>query len=250
MFSTACLVGYPGQVSNATRMNTRPKLWLSWSTGKDSAWALHELRSRGEYEVAALLTTYNGTFDRVAMHGVRRELAEAQAMLSGLTLHWVELPYPCSNVDYETIMRSVIARAVSEGVSHLAFGDLHLADIRAYRERMLAGSGITPVFPLWHAETAALARRMTASGLRAVLVCVDPRHMPAAFAGRMFDDQLLSELPTGVDPCGENGEFHTFCCAGPMFERALPVRAGVTVERDNLMFTDLLLDTVEPCPCA
>ena len=223
----------------------RNKLWLSWSTGKDSAWALHMLRGQAEYEVTALLTTGTSAFGRVSMHGVRRELADAQSTVTGIPLRWVELPHPCPNARYEAIMSEVIRQAMSEGVTHMAFGDLFLADIRAYRERMLAGSGITPVFPLWHADTARLARDMTENGLRAVLVCVDPKHLPHAFAGRTFDDRLLAELPPGVDPCGENGEFHTFCCAGPMFERPIPVRTGSTVERDGFVFSDLLLDATE-----
>ena len=220
----------------------QPKLWLSWSTGKDSAWALHVLRTQGEYEIAGLLTTGTSAFDRVSMHGVRRELAAAQSAVTGLPLRWVELPYPCPNAQYETIMSELMRQALSEGVTHVAFGDLFLEEIRAYRERNLAGSGITPVFPLWQADTARLAKEMTAGGLRAVLVCVDPKQLPGAFAGRTFDDGLLAELPSGVDPCGENGEFHTFCCAGPMFERPIPVRSGSSIERDGFVFSDLLLD--------
>ena len=222
----------------------RPKLWLSWSTGKDSAWALHVLRGQGEFEVAGLLTTGTSTFDRVSMHGVRHELAEEQARAVGVPLRWVELPYPCPNARYEAIMGEVVQQAVSEGVTHVAFGDLFLAEVRAYRERMLAGSGLTPVFPLWPADTARLARQMTASGLRAVLVCVDPKQLPAAYAGRTFDERLLAELPPSVDPCGENGEFHTFCCAGPMFGRPIVVRSGLTVERDGFVYSDLVLDTL------
>jgi uncharacterized protein (TIGR00290 family) len=219
------------------------KLWLSWSTGKDSAWALHVLRERGEYEVAGLLTTGTSAFGRVSMHGVRRELAQAQSSAAGVPLRWVDLPYPCPNARYEAIMGEVVQQAVSEGVTHVAFGDLFLAEIRAYRERMLAGSGLAPVFPLWQADTARLAKEITTSGLRAVLVCVDPKQLPAGYAGRTFDDRLLAELPSGVDPCGENGEFHTFCCAGPMFERPIPVRSGSSVERDGFVFSDLVLDT-------
>jgi uncharacterized protein (TIGR00290 family) len=219
-----------------------PKLWLSWSTGKDSAWALHILRERGEFEVTGLLTTATSAFDRVSMHGVRRELVEAQSSAAGVPLRWVELPYPCTNAQYEAIMGKVVEQALAEGVTHVAFGDLFLAEVRAYRERMLAGSGLTPVFPLWAADTARLAREMTASGLRAVLVCVDPKQLPAAYAGRTFDDQLLLELPPAVDPCGENGEFHTFCCAGPMFGHPIPVRSGSSVERDGFVFSDLVLD--------
>lgn len=218
------------------------RAWLSWSTGKDSAWALHVLRAQGKYEVVGLLTTSTRAFERVSMHGVRRELAEAQAAAAGVPLRWVDLPYPCPNAHYEAIMREVVGRVVSEGVTHIGFGDLFLADVRAYRERMLAGTGLSPLFPLWQSETAQLAREMTADGLRAVLVCVDPSRLPPAFAGRVFDETLLGELPPSVDPCGENGEFHTFCTAGPMFSRPIPVRAGVSVERDGFVFADLLLD--------
>ena len=220
----------------------RPKLWLSWSTGKDSAWALHVLRERGEFEVAGLLTTGTTVFDRVSMHGVRHELALEQARAAGVALHWVELPYPCPNARYEAIMGEVVQQAISEGVTHVAFGDLFLAEVRAYRERMLAGTGLTPVFPLWQADTRLLAQEMTAGGLRAVLVCVDPKQLAPSFAGRSFDDRLLADLPLSVDPCGENGEFHTFCCAGPMFDRPIPVRSGSTVERDGFVYSDLLLD--------
>ena len=222
----------------------RPKLWLSWSTGKDSAWALHVLRGQGEFEVAGLLTTGTSAFDRVSMHGVRHELAEEQARAADVPLRWVELPYPCPNARYEAIMGEVVQQAVSEGVTHVAFGDLFLAEVRAYRERMLAGSGLTPVFPLWPADTTRLAREMTASGLRAVLVCVDPKQLSPAYAGRTFDERLLAELPPSVDPCGENGEFHTFCCAGPMFGRPIAVRSGVSVERDGFVYSDLVLDTL------
>jgi len=221
---------------------SRPKLLLSWSSGKDSAWALHVLRSHSDFDVVGLFTTYNAAFDRVAMHGVRRELTQAQARHAGLALHWIALPHPCTNAEYERIMGGFVAAARAEGVSHMAFGDLFLADIRAYRERALAGTGITPVFPLWGADTWALAREMTSCGLRAVLATVDPKHLPHEFAGQVFDESLLQRLPAGVDPCGENGEFHTFCHAGPMFDRPIPVRAGTVVERDGFVFADLLPD--------
>ena len=220
----------------------RPKLLLSWSSGKDSAWALHVLRSRGEYEIAGLFTTYNAEFERVAMHGVRRSLTEAQARAARLPLHWIALPHPCSNADYERIIGQFVASARADGVSHMAFGDLFLADIRAYRERKLAGSGVAAVFPLWESDTSALAQEMLTSGLRAVLTTVDPKRLPREFAGQMFDDSLLHRLPAGVDPCGENGEFHTFCCAGPMFDRAIALRSGEIVERDGFVFADLQLD--------
>ena len=220
---------------------SKPKLLLSWSSGKDSAWALHVLRSRGEYQVAGLFTTFNAEFDRVAMHGVRRDLAEAQARAAGLPLSWIALPHPCSNAQYERIMAEFMQRARSDGIGHMAFGDLFLAEIRAYREKQLAGSGITPLFPLWGADTAALAREMIAAGLSAVLTTVDPKHLPAELAGQTFDQSLLERLPPGVDPCGENGEFHTFCCAGPMFDRPVALRSGAIVERDGFVFADFEL---------
>jgi uncharacterized protein (TIGR00290 family) len=227
----------------------RPKLWLSWSSGKDSAWALHILRQRGVFEVTGLLTTGTTEFDRVSMHGVRHELAEEQGRAAGVPLRWVELPFPCPNARYEAIMGEVVQQAVAEGVTHVAFGDLFLAEVRAYRERMLAGTGLTPVFPLWESDTRLLAREMTAGGLRAVLVCVDPKQLAPSFGGRNFDDRLLADLPASVDPCGENGEFHTFCWAGPMFARPIPVRSGNTVERDGFVYSDLVLDA-ETSPCA
>jgi uncharacterized protein (TIGR00290 family) len=220
----------------------RPRVLLSWSSGKDSAWALHVLRQGGAVEVVGLVTTLNEAFGRVAMHGVRAELVQAQADAAGLPLWRVPLPWPCSNAEYEARVRAVIANAVAEGVTAVAFGDLFLTDIRAYRERQLAGTGIEPLFPVWGTVdgTPALARTMLAAGLRAALTCVDPRHLPPAFAGRAFDAGLLADLPPGVDPCGENGEFHTFCHAGPMFARPVPVRAGAVVERDGFVFADLL----------
>ncbi|HEX5387686.1 MAG TPA: hypothetical protein VFW66_13365 [Gemmatimonadales bacterium] len=218
------------------------RVLLSWSSGKDSAWTLHVLRRQPDVELAGLLTTFNESADRVAMHAVRRTLVEAQAAAAGLPLWSVPLPYPCSNAEYEERMRAVIGRARDAGVTHVAFGDLFLEDIRAYRVRMLAGTGIEPLFPLWcsAADTPELARKMLGGGLRAVLTCVDPKQLPDAFAGREYDAALLSELPAAVDPCGERGEFHTFCFAGPMFHRALPVRVGETVSRDGFSFTDVV----------
>lgn len=227
---------------------SRPKLLLSWSSGKDSAWALHVLRSRGEYDVVGLFTTFNAAFDRVAMHGVRRELAQTQADAAGLPLHWIGLAQSCSNAEYERIMQQFVSRALAQGVTHMAFGDLFLADIRAYRERQLTGTGITPVFPLWGADTFVLAREMIAAGLRAVVATVDPKHLPREFAGQGFD-ALTARLPASVDPCGENGEFHTFCYAGPMFSRPVPWCPGEIVERDGFVFADLILQQ-EGKPCA
>jgi len=213
---------------------------MAWSSGKDSAFALHTLRSTPGLEVVGLLTTLNAAFDRVAMHAVRRELLEAQARAAGLPLLPVPIPWPCSNVEYEQAMRAALARARGLGVEAVAFGDLYLEDVRRYREDRLAPTGLQPLFPLWGRETRGLARDMLASGLRARLTCVDPRVLPASFCGREFDAQLLAELPGGVDPCGENGEFHSFAYAGPMFGVPIDVVAGEIVERDGFVFADLL----------
>ena len=213
---------------------------LSWSTGKDSAWALHVLRRRHELTVVGLVTTVNETFDRVAMHGVRRSLLEAQAEAAGLPLHVLPIPYLCPNEVYERTMGAFVARQVAEGVEAMAFGDLFLEDIRRYRETRLGGTGIAPLFPLWGLDTAQLARDMIAGGLEAYVTCVDPSKLPPDFAGRRFDLDLLSELPADVDPCAENGELHTFACAGPMFSRPIAVDLGETVTRDGFVFCDLV----------
>jgi len=218
----------------------RPRAWLAWSSGKDSAWALHAVRQSGEVEVTALLTTVNRTHQRVAMHAVRESLLEMQAAAAGLPLVKVSIPAPCSNEVYEQAMSEAMARARAEGVSHVVFGDLFLEDIRAYREKQLASCGMTPVFPLWGIETRRLAEQMLAGGLSAYLTCVDPRKLDRGFAGRRFDAELLGALPRGVDPCGENGEFHSFANAGPMFREEISVSAGEVVERDGFIFADLL----------
>jgi uncharacterized protein (TIGR00290 family) len=219
----------------------RPKVLLSWSTGKDSAWALHVLRQQPDLEVVGLLTTYNEAFDRVAMHAVRRELVEAQAAAAGLPLVPVMLPYPCTNEVYEDRMKSALSEAKASGVTHMAFGDLFLVDVRDYRLRLLDGSGIEPLFPIWttQEETPALARRMLAAGLGAVVTCVDPKQLSERFVGRQYDETLLAELPDGVDPCGERGEFHTFCYRSPEFSTEIPVRVGEVVEREGFWFADL-----------
>jgi len=200
------------------------------------------LRRRGENEIAGLVTTVNSAFDRVAMHSTRRELVEQQAEAAGLSLRVVELPWPCSNADYERIMKMVCDEAAAQAITGFAFGDLFLADIRAYRERMLQGTGLEPIFPLWQQPTRALAREMIAVGLRAKLVCVDPAKLAPEFVGRDFDEKLLDDLPPGVDPCGENGEFHSFVYAGPMFRREIPVVAGERVQRDGFWFCDVVAD--------
>ena len=218
----------------------KKKILLSWSSGKDCAWALHVLRQQNEYEVAGLLTTMNSAFDRVAMHSTRRALVEMQAQAAGLPLITAPLPWPCSNADYELAMKQVCDQAVAQGISAVAFGDLFLADVRAYRERQLNGTGLEPLFPVWQRPTRELAREMVRSGLRAKLVCVDPKQLSPSFVGRDFDQSFLDELPAGVDPCGENGEFHSFAYAGPMFSRELAIATGEKVERDGFWFCDVL----------
>lgn len=217
---------------------------VGWSSGKDSAWMLGALRAQADVELVALVTTFNAEFDRVAMHGVRRELVEAQAAAAGVPLWAVPLPWPCPNETYEARMREVVERGLAAGADSMAFGDLYLADIRAYRERQLAGTGITPRFPIWCGDggTAALARAMIDTGLRAVVTCVDAAQLDPAFAGRDYDAAFLDDLPAGVDPCGENGEFHTFCHAAPGFDVDIPVVVGECVERDGFVFCDVLPD--------
>lgn len=216
------------------------KTLVSWSSGKDSAWMLHVLSRQQPGSVQGLLTTTNAAFDRVAMHAVRRSLVDAQAKAAGLPLHVVPLPWPCSNEDYERIMAAAIAGFVADGFTHVAFGDLFLEDVRRYRESRLAGTGLTPIFPLWKsADTADLARAMIDGGLEARLTCVDPRQLDPSFAGRRFDLDLIADLPPGVDPCGERGEFHSFAYAGPMFAEPIAVTVGERVERDGFVFCDL-----------
>jgi uncharacterized protein (TIGR00290 family) len=219
---------------------TLPKAWVSWSTGKDSAWALHTIRKRQEVEVVALLTTVNASVARVAMHAVRQSLVDAQAAAVGLPVVAVSIPSPCPNSAYERVMEEAMNRAHAEGVTHMVFGDLFLEDVRRYREKRLARIGITPLFPLWGLDTRRLACEMVESGLRAYVTCVDPRKLDRSFAGRLFEPQFLRDLPAGVDPCGENGEFHTYACRGPMFQVPIPVEAGEVLDRDGFVFADLL----------
>jgi len=219
------------------------KTLVSWSSGKDSAWMVHTLRLRGDVEIGALLTTINEPAQRVAMHAVRVEVLQAQAEALGFPLWLVPIPSPCPNDVYEEAMRGAVARAVSEGFTHAAFGDLFLEDIRTYREERLAGTGLTPLFPLFgtDADTPALARQMIAGGLRARITCLNPAVIDRAFAGREFDAARLAELPSSVDPCAERGEFHTCAYAGPMFNHPVAVETGITVERDGYVFTDLTI---------
>jgi uncharacterized protein (TIGR00290 family) len=221
------------------------KALIAWSSGKDSAFALHEVRLAGAFEVVGALTTVTETFGRVSIHGVREDILRAQLSAAELPPLVVSIPYPCPNDVYEQRMSEALVEVRKRGVTHMIFGDLFLEDVRAYREAKLAGTGITPVFPLWGRPTAQLAREMTASGLDAIVATVDLAKLPASFAGRAFDAALLAELPDSVDPCGENGEFHTCVVDGPMFRRKLPVSRGELVERDGYAYRDLLLDTLD-----
>jgi uncharacterized protein (TIGR00290 family) len=216
------------------------KLILSWSSGKDSAWTLHLLRQQPDIQVVALLTTFNAEADRVAMHAVRRALVEAQAERTGIPLWAVELPWPCSNSEYEDRMRAVCQRATAAGITAIAFGDLFLQDVRDYRIRQLQGSGLEPLFPLWQIPTPQLSREMIAAGVKAKLTCVDPSKLERSFAGQDYDSRLLQTLPAGIDPCGENGEFHTFVYDAPIFSSPIAVRSGEVIERDGFVFADLL----------
>ncbi len=218
----------------------RPRAVVSWSSGKDSAFALHEVRARGDLEVVGLLTTVTEAFGRVSMHGVRESLLDQQAAATGLPLYKVAIPSPCPNEVYERAMATMVGRLRSEGVSRMVFGDLFLEDIRAYRESKLKGTGMDPVFPLWGRPTDRLAEEMIDAGLDARVVALDPRRMPKSFAGRRFDRGFLSDLPPEVDRCGERGEFHTCVVAGPMFDRSIPVEPGDVVERDGFVFADLV----------
>jgi uncharacterized protein (TIGR00290 family) len=215
------------------------KILLSWSSGKDSAWALHVLRRDG-HAVAGLLTSMNETVERVSMHGVREQIVRAQAAAAGLPLFTIPLPWPCTNAMYESRLRTAVDQAVSHGFTHIAFGDLFLEDVRQYREDRLAGTGLTPLFPLWGRPTTALAREMIAGGLRARIATLDPRVMPRELIGAEFDEELLRRLPDGVDPCAERGEFHTCAIAGPMFERPIDVTTGAVVEREGFLYVDLI----------
>jgi uncharacterized protein (TIGR00290 family) len=217
----------------------RQKTLVSWSSGKDSAWALHLLRHRADVEVVGLFTTVNAAFQRVAMHAVRLELLKRQAEAVGLPLQTLEIPYPCSNLKYKSVMKEFVEASRARGIQCMAFGDLFLRDIRAYREANLKDTGILPLFPLWEIPTDRLARQMVSEGLRAYITCVDPGKLPARYAGSEFGPSFLDGLPESVDPCGENGEFHTFTVAGPMFRVPVQVRVGEVVERDGFVFADL-----------
>ena len=218
----------------------KPKVLLSWSSGKDSAWTLQVLRQKNEVEVAGLLTTINEQFQRVAMHGTRRDLVRAQAQAAGLPLWEIPLPWPCSNEQYELAMGRACAQAVEQGITGMAFGDLFLEDVRKYREDRLKSTGLQPIFPVWGLDTKKLIDEMLDAGVRARIVCVDPKKLPGHFAGQDISRDLLAQFSPGIDPCGENGEFHTFVHAGPMFSRAIPVESGEVITRDGFVFADVL----------
>jgi len=216
------------------------KVLLSWSSGKDSAWALHLLQQQPDVQVAAMVTTFNSAANRVAMHAVRRALVETQAQRVRIPLWPVELPWPCSNPEYEERMRAACLRASAEGITAVAFGDLFVQDIRDYRVQQLQGTGLEALFPVWQIPTVQLGRDMIVAGLKAKLTCVDPAKLQKSFAGRDYDLRLLDELPSAIDPCGENGEFHTFVYSAPVFSSPISVRTGEVVERDGFIFADVL----------
>ncbi len=240
MAALASLEELPTSLSSWTFLMKRAL--LSWSSGKDCAWALHVLRQQAAIEVVGLMTTLNVEFERVAMHGTRRAILEAQARAAGLPLFVIPLPWPCSNEIYERQMAMACESAKQQGIEAIVLWDLFLSDVRAYRERQLEPTGLEPIFPLWDVPTDRLAREMLAGGLRAKLVCVDSRQLSSSFAGREFSDELLGDLPAAVDPCGERGEFHSCVYDGPMFDRPLDLQAGEVVDRDGFVYADLLLN--------
>jgi len=218
----------------------RRKTLMSWSSGKDSAWALFQLQQNPEITLVGIFCTVNKEYDRVAMHGVRVELLRQQADSIGLPLEIIEIPYPCSNAEYEKIMGQFVERAKKDNIVHFAFGDLFLEEVRAYREEKLKGSGINPIFPIWGIPTDKLSREMISGGLKTVITCINPKQMPKELIGREFDENFLDSLPETVDPCGENGEFHSFVFDGPMFNEKLEIVVGDIVHRDNFVFADVL----------
>jgi uncharacterized protein (TIGR00290 family) len=217
------------------------KVWVSWSSGKDSAWALYRLQQEKEWDVVGLVSIINEKYQRVSMHATRVELVKLQAESIGLPLRVVTIPDKCDNNTYNLIMRQVLTQAKEEGVYHMAFGDLFLEDVRIYREKLLEEAEMIPLFPLWHIATDELAKEMIIQGLEAYVTCVDPRVLSPSFAGRRYDTSFLSDLPANVDPCGEKGEFHTFVINGPLFQQPLPIKVGEVVAREGFVFADICL---------
>ncbi len=218
----------------------KSKALMSWSSGKDSAWALHKLQQNPEIDLVGLFCTVNKKFDRVAMHGVRVELLQKQAWSIGLPLEIIEIPHPCSNAEYEKIMGQFVERAKRKNIEHFAFGDLFLEDVRNYREKKLKGSGIKPIFPVWGIPTDKLLREMISGGLKAVITCINPKQIAKEFVGKKLDENFLYSLPKNIDPCGENGEFHSFVFDGPMFKEKIEIFVGDIVHRDDFVFADVL----------
>ncbi len=218
------------------------RVWLWWSSGKDSAWALQLLRQDPDVSVERLITTVTPTFGRVAIHGTRISVLEAQASAVGVPLQLIELPYPCSNAEYESALEPVLEEAAATDLDSMAFGDLFLEDVREHRERLLSRSGVDSLFPLWGLDTTKLSRQVIESGVEAYVVCLDPKYVDREHAGARFDQAFLGKLPESVDPCGERGEFHTCATSGPMFQRGLDVSVGEVVEREGFVYADLLLD--------
>ena len=221
--------------------NSKKPVLVSWSSGKDSCYMLHQLLKGSEYEPVGLFSTINATNDRVAMHGVRRELLEKQAKSLEMPIALIDLPWPCSNEDYERIMGGFIEEVKDSGVQYIAFGDLFLEDIRAYREKQLEGTGIAPIFPIWGIPTDRLANEMMKAGIQTRISCVDSRQISASFSGKDWDKELLEALPQKADPCGENGEFHTFVYNSPDFSASIDIKNGDTVDRDGFVYTDIML---------
>jgi len=232
--------GGAGDLDEAVRNTMKKRTLLSWSSGKDSAWALQVLRRQSNIDIVGLFSTINQEYERVPMHAVRNELLQQQAESVGLPIQVIPIPNPCSHTEYENIMGEFIAQVKEQRIDCIAFGDLYLEDIRKYREEKLDNTGITPIFPLWGKDTEALSKEMVACGLRAIITCIDPRSMPPGFAGKEYNASFLEQIPAGVDPCGENGEFHSFAFDGPMFKRTVNLRVGETISRDGFIFTDLL----------
>jgi len=227
-------------------MPTRPKAVVSWSSGKDSAYALYEAQRAGDFEIVGAVTTVSTSFGRVSMHGVREDVLDRQMAELSMPCRKVPIPWPCSNEIYERAMGAAVRDLQDDGVQHIIFGDLFLADLRAYREEKLSTVGMHAVFPLWARDTSSLAREMISSGIRATLVCIHPKKLDHSFAGRLYDESFLGDLPADIDPCGENGEFHTVVTAGPFFARSIPTMVGEVVEREGFVYADVKLTPASP----